>query len=307
MPCFNTERFVGEAVDSILRQSYSRWELLICDDGSTDGTRRVLDAYADSRISVLRHEVNHGYFRTWNELIALCTGDLIAFQDSDDSSESLRLERQVAAFTEDADLGICGTWTRNVTEAGHDVRIARKELSDERIRATMATRSPFCGATIMIRRLVYDHVGGYRPFFEGISYADYDWAYRIVEQFKAKNLGEPLYIRRHRLGANSKEVKAIRAVGDTIVQYLGSQRAGGRRPDDLMRGDVRAIQDAVERLLRPYTDDQTLVYRQFSTAFLSERLRWTGIKTALEGWRQEPWKLANLRAVLYSVYRAVSR
>ena len=204
MPCFNTERFVGPAVESILRQSYPHWELQIWDDGSTDGTARVLGAFRDARIRIRRHQVNQGYLRTCNELLAQCTGDLITFQDSDDLSDSDRLRKQVGAFAKDPDLGICGTWTKNVTEAGRDIRIVRKETSDDMIRATVSTRSPFCGATIMIRRHVYEEVGGYRPYFDGISYQDYDWSYRIVEQFKAANLPEPLYIRRHRRGANSK-------------------------------------------------------------------------------------------------------
>ena len=308
MPCFNTEQFVAEAIDSILDQTYSRWELLICDDGSTDGTKAIIDAYRDARIKTFHHGANRGYLRTCNELFTLCTGDLITFQDSDDASSPFRLERQVNAFSGDADLGICGTWTRNVTEAGQFIKIGRRALSDEEIRACVSTRSPFCGATIMIRRTAYDRVGGYRSFFNGISYQDYDWAYRVVEKFKAVNLGEALYVRRHRAGATSTEVKPIRAVGDKIVQYLlGSQREGGRRPDDLMRGDVRSVSDKVERLLRPYVEDKTLIYRQYSTEFVRNKLHWMGIRTSLEGWRREPWKVANLRAVLHCVYLAVVR
>src|SRR5690606_24842253 len=86
MPAYNAERFVGEAIKSILSQTYPHWELLACDDASTDDTWRELNMFSDRRIKLFRNASNQGKAKTVNELYKTASGNLITVHDADDTS-----------------------------------------------------------------------------------------------------------------------------------------------------------------------------------------------------------------------------
>src|ERR1051325_5151993 len=105
MPVYNAERYLREAVQSILNQTFSDFEFLIINDGSTDQSQLILQEYAarDARI-VLKSRPNTGYTRALNELLAMARGELIARMDADDISEPQRLALQAALLRENPDL-----------------------------------------------------------------------------------------------------------------------------------------------------------------------------------------------------------
>ncbi|USN57519.1 MAG: glycosyltransferase family 2 protein [Candidatus Peribacteria bacterium] len=94
MPVYNTERFVGEAIESILNQTFTDFEFIVIDDGSTDSSREIIQHYAqqDQRIRAFQNEENKGISYTRNKLIELTNTNYIATQDSDDISLPQRLE-----------------------------------------------------------------------------------------------------------------------------------------------------------------------------------------------------------------------
>jgi glycosyltransferase involved in cell wall biosynthesis len=96
MPVFNTKKRVGEAIESILNQTFSDFEFIIVDDCSTDGSYELLQKYAkkDKRIQLFRNEKNQGISFTRNKLIEYSSTDFICTQDSDDVSEPNRIERE---------------------------------------------------------------------------------------------------------------------------------------------------------------------------------------------------------------------
>src|SRR5690554_4544687 len=89
MPAFNAGKFIDSAINSILGQTYSEWELLVCDDCSTDNTLDRIEYYAaiDSRIKVHRNSHRLGYLKTCNRLYGLVRGEYLAFQDADDECD----------------------------------------------------------------------------------------------------------------------------------------------------------------------------------------------------------------------------
>ena len=97
MPAYNAERFIEEAIGSVIRQTVQDWELLVIDDGSTDATVAVVEKLArtDSRITLLRNEVNMGVAKTRNRGLDLCRGRFAALLDSDDIWHPQKLERQL--------------------------------------------------------------------------------------------------------------------------------------------------------------------------------------------------------------------
>jgi len=110
MPVLNAGKFFREALDSVLAQTYTDWELLVADDGSTDGSPDVLRSYDDPRIRTVPNPGHLGYLRSINRLFGMATGEFITFQDADDFCHPERFRKQVEALENDPDLGLCGTF-----------------------------------------------------------------------------------------------------------------------------------------------------------------------------------------------------
>ena len=305
MPVYNAERYLHEAVASVLAQSYSRFELLIWDDGSTDSSRSIIEALADPRVRLLQNERRVGYLRASNRLLAAASGELIAFQDADDACSVDRIETQVSMFTEDAHLGICGTWARLVDAKGRLISIEATPVEDQEIRAQMYVRNPFYGPSIMIHAAALREVGGRREAFDGYSHQDDDWACRIVDRFRARNVPLPLYTYRQHGASNSKQVNIKRAVGHLLARELARQRRDDGS-DVLDRGDMAGFDALVERLSAPYIADVALLDRDFAGRFLWAGFPSWAIRRAWAAVRKSPRDLRNYRVLAYCVRRALA-
>ena len=99
MPSYNTGRFIKESIDCVLKQTYSNWELLIVDDCSSDDTDQVVASYKDSRIRYFKNEKNSGAAISRNRALKEAKGKWVAFLDSDDLWEPMKLEKMVSFMT----------------------------------------------------------------------------------------------------------------------------------------------------------------------------------------------------------------
>lgn len=149
MPVYNAESFLEESISSILNQTYSDFELLIGDDGSTDRSIEIIRSFKDDRIIVIRNDKNLGIPGTLNRLIEASRGAYIARQDGDDISLPERLEKQVNFLDKHPEIGLCGT---NFTSFGRKTRRMCMPLQDEDIKVYMLVSNPVCQPTIMIRK-----------------------------------------------------------------------------------------------------------------------------------------------------------
>jgi glycosyltransferase involved in cell wall biosynthesis len=118
MPVYNGERYLKEAIESILDQTFTDFEFLIINDGSTDRSVGIIESYADSRIRLVDNGENLGLIKTLNKGIDLTRGEYIARMDADDISLPKRLEKQVGFMDSHPKVGICGTWARIIDERG---------------------------------------------------------------------------------------------------------------------------------------------------------------------------------------------
>ena len=169
MSCFNDQRCIEEAVHSICGQSFSGWELIVINDGSTDQTGRLLDRLAseDSRIRVI-HQANAGLTAALIRGCGEAMAPVIARQDADDVSHPDRLAMQLELLRSDSRLGLVSCFANYVGPAREylstvtrplDPAIATDELLNRRM-------GPPAHGTVMFRRCVYEQVGGYRlPFY----------------------------------------------------------------------------------------------------------------------------------------------
>ena len=108
MAAYNAGMYIGEAIESVLKQSFSAFELILVDDGSTDNTGEVIRSYADSRIKLIKN--GHDYIGSLNTGLATAKGKYIARMDSDNIMHIDRLKIQYAVMEEEPDITVCGSW-----------------------------------------------------------------------------------------------------------------------------------------------------------------------------------------------------
>ncbi|HSW36729.1 MAG TPA: glycosyltransferase [Candidatus Limnocylindrales bacterium] len=146
MPVFNADRFVGQAIESILRQTFGDFEFIIIDDGSTDGSLQIIQRYAssDNRIKIISRE-NRGSAASSNEAVGLARGQWIARIDADDIAAPTRFERQLA-YAQQKGLDICGTWAKCF---GTKQVSWKYPVSSEAISILMLFDSPLCHSSVL--------------------------------------------------------------------------------------------------------------------------------------------------------------
>src|SRR5215212_5805616 len=116
MPVYNGEKYLGEAIDSILNQTLTNFEFLIIDDGSKDKSVDIIKSYNDPRIRLVNNETNLGISKTLNKGIELAAAELIARMDADDISYPERLQKQYDYFMSNPECALLSTWARTITE-----------------------------------------------------------------------------------------------------------------------------------------------------------------------------------------------
>lgn len=190
-----TGHVLQQAIDSVLQQSFSEFELIICDDASTDGTWIMLEQYVDrdSRIKIVRNSINRkaGYAR--NRAIELSSGEYIAIMDADDVLNPQRFERQIDFLDANLEYGFVGCYAQffhnTVGDEDEVYRLSQKPLAEE-----LLFSLPFIHASCVFRREVLEKVGGYdiRPVRFRVE--DYDLLLRVYEAgYRGANIPEVLY------------------------------------------------------------------------------------------------------------------
>jgi hypothetical protein len=195
MAVYNGERFLRQAVDSILSQTHTDFEFIIIDDGSTDGTAEIVSGYADPRLRVLTQQ-NMGLVKSLNRGVGMARGAYIARMDADDISLARRLELQVQSLDAHPRVGALGTGAVEIDEKDRVTRRHDHHTDSQAIeRALLEGNTPLCHGSVMFRKACFENVGGYRERFRHAE--DYDLWLRMIERYDIDNLPEILY--QHRL------------------------------------------------------------------------------------------------------------
>jgi glycosyltransferase involved in cell wall biosynthesis len=189
MPVFNVEKYIAQAIHSILQQSFLDFELIILNDGSTDGTSKIIDQFQDHRIQRIDLTENRGLVNARNQLVTAARGRYIAFLDADDIAMPHRLSTQVA-FLDGDTVDICGSAYYSLYEASGKIKTSKQRYSDADIRALMTVSSPLCNPAVMGRAVVFKKF----PYPLGRDYAeDYSlWAELALAGYRFANLREKL-------------------------------------------------------------------------------------------------------------------
>lgn len=188
MPVYNGEQYLREAIDSILGQTFSDFDLLIINDGSTDNSVKIVSSYKDPRIKLIHNTSNLGLIATLNKGLDLAQGRYIARMDCDDISMPERLSKQVSFLDAHPEIGICGTWIRTIGESNGEVH--RYPTEPDRIACELLFESSLAHPTVMMRTAFLKQNGLY--FEEYLFAEDYRMWIRASRVGKLANIGEVL-------------------------------------------------------------------------------------------------------------------
>jgi glycosyltransferase involved in cell wall biosynthesis len=191
MAVYNGERYLREAVDSILCQTFQDFQFLIINDGSTDSSRDLILSYDDARIMLVDSEHNVGQTRSLNRGLELAAGELIARQDADDISEPERLAKQVAFLDRHPGVVLLGTWYKEIDVQGTVIGVRKLPCDTTDIRWSLLFFCPFIHSSVMFSKsVIVEQIGFYNETF---AYAqDHELWYRIARRLPVANLPEPL-------------------------------------------------------------------------------------------------------------------
>jgi len=203
LPVWNCPSYVGQAIDSVLNQSYSDFECIIIDDGSNDNTPEVLQKYQDPRIRLFQH-TNRGLAATLNVGIASARGKYVARQDQDDLSLPDRLAKQISYMDSHPECGLLGTWAQ-IMEGDRIVERYHRHPSDpSQLRYHLLFNNPFVHSSVMMRKTVLEAVGGYSTDPSRQPPEDYELWSRLSRYSNVANLPEVLLYYREVPGSMSR-------------------------------------------------------------------------------------------------------
>jgi len=229
MSVYNGGAFLGDAIESILRQTLSDFELIVVDDASTDDSSAVLAGFRDARLRVLKNERNIGLARSLNKAIRSARGTYIARQDADDLSLPNRFELEAEFLGRHSEVGLVGSPAIVINDAGADTGAWGVPYSDIDIKWALLFCNPFVHTSVMFRRTAVERAGAYSEDSRCAYTEDYDLWLRLAATSVLANLHQPLVQWRDRTGSvssrNQQEQwkQMQRLSGASIQKLLGPE------------------------------------------------------------------------------------
>lgn len=291
MPVYNRAHTVRESVDSVLAQTFEDFELLLIDDGSTDDSVAIIEAYDDSRIRLVRHEQNQGIPKTRNEGLREARGEYLAILDSDDLAHPRRLEKQVRVLDENPRVAAVGSWLKKIDEKGHTKGILLRPVGARRIHARIPFTSCFKNPAMTARTELMREFG-YREQF--VYCQDIDMWARMSVEYQFTNIPEflthyraggmsrtdPPLSRRLRtlVGRDQMELLGVDFAEQDIERHFELRNPSGLRPDAEF---LAWCKDWLERLIERNRVRGFYPEPEFSRAAAE---RW--LLVAARGWRE---------------------
>jgi glycosyltransferase involved in cell wall biosynthesis len=225
LPVYNGEKYLREAIGSILSQTYEDFEFIIINDGSTDKSEEIILSYKDGRIVYSKNEFNKGLIYSLNKSIELATGDLIARMDADDIAFPDRLQKQVDYF-EKSHIGILASTVQLIDENGNPLpdweddiqNITFLQIRNYLLKNNCLAHPTILGSASLFKKYKYQENQKYSE--------DYDlWLRIIADNLKIEKYPEPLLL--HRILPNSatrfKKINVFFRLAKVKLRFLWSQ------------------------------------------------------------------------------------
>jgi glycosyltransferase involved in cell wall biosynthesis len=293
MPAFNSDAYVGRAIESILNQTHEDLELIIGDDCSTDSTWEIINDYArrDPRIKIFRNEENAGSATTINRAVGMAEAPVIAAMDSDDISVPHRLARQLALLGEQPEIAVVGSYVSHINEDEEVLSLSKTgPASIEEFESLRRRGEPTMvfGGTAMLSKQSFDAVGGFDSSLRAA--ADIEFCDRISEIGPVVAVQEPLVL--YRVYATSNVMLRFRE-GRRTHRWLEARRRARSEGRPLpTRDDYVSRESALPpwKRLNIWRDDfAQYYYRRAGLAFAEGNKVQTAIHLLLAGLARPVW------------------
>ncbi len=205
IPTYNAISYLPKTLESVLNQTFTDFEVIIIDDGSSDNTQEWISNLVDPRIKTIR-QTNQGVAVARNTGIAVALGDYIAFLDSDDLWKPTKLEQQVQCLEANPDVGLVNTWIENIDEQGNSLAIVPAPEAEGKVWSQIIEENVIlCGSVPMIRRLCFESIGKFDPNL--LSAEDWDMWIRLAANYAFALIREPLVSYRQHLQSKSNNLE----------------------------------------------------------------------------------------------------
>jgi glycosyltransferase involved in cell wall biosynthesis len=242
LPTYNGSKFLDEAIRSVLGQTFTDFELIVVDDGSTDPeVRTICERYTDSTVYI--YQENGGPSKARNTGLLQAEGGYICFLDQDDAWKPEKLELQLDFFKSipsEKNAGLVFTWLTVIDESGNDIGVTKGHVEGNVFYDLFYRCIVFTPSSIMVKREVFDRVGS---FDESLSYSsreDWDLYFRIAKHYTVYSLDVPLVnYRRHSSNATRREnIKKLESSDFKVLNKVFQSEKNDKRVtcmyDDVM-------------------------------------------------------------------------
>ena len=202
MSIYNGEKYLRKSIESVLNQTFTEFEFIIVNDGSTDSSPEIIESYDDERIRLINNKENIGLTKSLNKALKKARGEYIARQDADDISSPSRLALQHEFIEKNHGVALLGTGIYVIDEEGKELE---KRIMPPNPKKSLLKGNRLIHGSVMFRKSVIDELGAYN---EILKYSqDYELWLRISKKYGVRNLAAPLYkLRLHSGSILSKKV-----------------------------------------------------------------------------------------------------
>jgi glycosyltransferase involved in cell wall biosynthesis len=254
VPVFNGERYLGEALHSVLAQTYKSVEIIVVDDGSTDRTPQILENFG-KQIRSLRQD-NGGPAAARNSGVGIAQGDLIAFLDADDLWHPEKLRRQMQCLEARPEADLCITYLQNFWSP--EFKAEAEHFSNHRL--SKPTPGYFMLPTVLIRRDVFDSIGFFNTKLQVCE--DVEWFLRAVERDMVILVLREVFLQRRLHASNLSRMPAVQRMLWHLVRVFSSR---SQTVQDALFQTVKSSQTRLRR-----RDDNVSQFAEFLTAYRHE-------------------------------------
>ncbi|MBD2362807.1 glycosyltransferase [Anabaena minutissima FACHB-250] len=224
IPAYNAMQYLPETVDSVLQQTFSDFEVLIIDDGSSDNIKEWKSELTDERV-ILISQANQGLAGARNMGIACAQGDYIAFLDADDLWGPTKLEKQVQCLDRNPAVGLVHTWMTLVDESGKSTGRVMKSYAEGDAWRQVVEKNVIACPSVMVRRCCFDTVGLFDPNSRIIE--DWEMWIRIAARYPFAAIKEPLAYYRQVPNSMSKNCQVMEKSFQTVIEKAFANTSPG--------------------------------------------------------------------------------
>ena len=208
LSAYNSEKFLKQALESVLNQSYKEYEFILFDDASTDSTKKIIQNFAnkDARIVAVYNDINNGLTRNLNKAISLAKGAYIARMDADDIALPTRIEKQVDFLDKNPEIDIVGAAAIDIDEDANEIQLRTSPQFHDDIIALLPKANPMIHSTVVFRKKSFASIGYYNEAYRTTQ--DYEMWFRAAGiGLKFHNLNETLL--KYRMDGNYVSRKSL--------------------------------------------------------------------------------------------------